>query len=129
MIRVRDCNNARVLTIEGPIISSAELRTHVVSRIESGEWVTGERLPSVRRLAEQLGLAPNTVAKAYRELEAAGFVRTAGRQGTLIAARESGDVEEQALALAMTYAREMRGLGLTPDAMVSYLNRALVQTE
>ncbi len=118
-----------MLTIEGPIASSAELRTHVISRIESGEWAAGERLPSVRRLAEQLGLAPNTVAKAYRELEAAGWVHTAGRQGTLIAARESGDVEARALALAMAYAREMRGLGLTPDAMASFLNRALAQPE
>ncbi|WP_425309047.1 GntR family transcriptional regulator [Ammonicoccus fulvus] len=118
-----------MLTIEGPIASSAELLTHVVSRIESGEWMAGDRLPSVRRLAEQLGLAPNTVAKAYRELEAAGWVHTAGRRGTLVASREAGDVEGQALALARAYAREMRGLGLTPEAMVSYLNRALVQAE
>ena len=43
------------------------------------------RLPSVRALAAELGLAPNTVAKVYRQLESEGVVETRGRQGTRVA--------------------------------------------
>lgn len=118
------CNNAGVLSIEGPIASSAELRAHVVSRIESGEWAPGARLPSVRQLADRLGLAPNTVAKAYRDLADAGWVHTAGRQGTLVAERFDGNVEARALTLAIDYWQAMRGLGFDLGEATRFLNRA-----
>lgn len=114
-----------MVVIEGPIGSSEQLRTQIVARIESGDWAPGERLPSVRRLAEDLGLAVNTVAKAYRELEAAGWVHTAGRKGTVVAVQHDRSVEAEAQALARAYAQGMRGLGLDREAMVAYLNRSL----
>lgn len=114
-----------MVNIEGPIESSGELREHVIARIESGAWAAGERLPSVRRLADRLGLAPNTVAKAYRELEAAGWVHTAGRHGTVVAAPESKDVDAEARALASAYVKGMRGLGLDRTAILAYTNRGL----
>ena len=49
-----------------------QIRHQVVGLVDSGELPAGSRLPSVRALAEQLGLATNTVARAYRELEHAG---------------------------------------------------------
>jgi DNA-binding transcriptional MocR family regulator len=45
----------------------------------------GTRLPPVRRLAGDLGLAPNTIARAYRELERDGYIETGGRHGTYVA--------------------------------------------
>jgi len=45
----------------------------------------GDRLPTVRGLADTLGLAPNTVARAYRELEAGGWIVGKGRAGTFVA--------------------------------------------
>ncbi|WP_432557710.1 GntR family transcriptional regulator [Granulicoccus sp. GXG6511] len=113
-----------MLHIEGPIGTSEELRAFVVTRIESGAWVPGERLPSVRRLADQLGLAPNTVAKAYRELEAGGWVHTAGRRGTMIAERFDGNAEARGLELALDYLKAMRGLGFDTDDAVLFLHRA-----
>jgi DNA-binding transcriptional regulator YhcF (GntR family) len=62
-----------------------QIRTQVVDLVRSGAWTAGTRLPPVRTLAEQLGVAANTVAKAYRALEADGFVSTAGRSGTVVA--------------------------------------------
>ncbi|HHV20397.1 MAG TPA: GntR family transcriptional regulator [Propionibacterium sp.] len=113
-----------MLHIEGPIATSEELRAHVVTRIESGEWEPGERLPSVRRLADQLGLAPNTVAKAYRELEAAGWVHTAGRRGTMVAEQFDGNTEVRGLELAIAYLQSMRGLGFTADDAARFVHRA-----
>ena len=63
--------------------------------IASGRLASGEELPSIRVLADQLLINPNTVARAYRELEAAGIVekrRTAGtyvsEQGSPLTRRE-----------------------------------------
>lgn len=118
------CDNDRMLHIEGPIGTSEELRTQVIQQIESGAWAPGERLPSVRGLAAELGLAPNTVAKAYRELEAAGWVHTAGRKGTVVAERLNGNAEARALESAIAYVRAMRGLGLGADDAVRFVRRA-----
>ncbi|MGD8150826.1 GntR family transcriptional regulator [Ornithinimicrobium sp. Y1694] len=56
----------------------------VVAAIRGGVLVPGEKLPSVRQLAADAGLAPNTVAKAYRQLEEEGHVATRGRGGTVV---------------------------------------------
>lgn len=113
-----------MLNIEGPIATSEELRTLVVTRIEAGDWSPGERLPSVRGLAQSLGLAPNTVAKAYRELEAAGWVHTAGRKGTMIADRGDGNAEARALELAVDFVRAVRGLGFDAAEAAQFVHRA-----
>ncbi|XSS52237.1 GntR family transcriptional regulator [Propionibacteriaceae bacterium Y1923] len=63
-----------------------QLKSQLVAQMTSGALPTGAKLPSVRRLAADLGIAPNTVARAYRELEHSGFVRTAGRNGTVVVA-------------------------------------------
>ena len=50
----------------------------------SGELVPGEELPSIRSLADSLVINPNTVARAYRELESAGIVSSSRGLGTYI---------------------------------------------
>lgn len=105
-----------------------QLRQQLIAQINSGVLVPGTRLPTVRRLASDLGLAPNTVARAYRELEAAGFVRTAGRNGTVVALPNDGpDIAQRASMHADTFVLAMRGLGLGPDAMIAYVRRSLAE--
>ena len=75
----------------------------VVDAVRDGRLAAGARLPTVRALAEELGLAVNTVAKAYKELEADGVVE--GRGGTARSCRATGDPVAQALqAAASAYA-------------------------
>jgi DNA-binding transcriptional regulator YhcF (GntR family) len=64
-----------------------QLSAAIAERILRGSIAPGRRLPTVRTLAEDLGLAPNTVAKAYRALEAEELVEGRGRQGTFVAER------------------------------------------
>ena len=52
-----------------------------------------DRLPSVRSLALELGINPNTVAKAYQELEAEGIVYTLTKKGVFVAKREKVDID------------------------------------
>ncbi|MDT9686176.1 GntR family transcriptional regulator [Streptomyces sp. TRM76323] len=89
-----------------------QLRAQISEQVRSGRLPAGYRLPTVRGLAEELGLAANTVAKAYRALEADGVIETRGRAGTFVAA--AGDAAgRHAAAAAAAYAREARRLGLT----------------
>ena len=62
-----------------------QIQTQVVDLVATGALPPGTRLPAVRALADQLGVAPGTVAKAYKALEQEGFVVTAGRHGTVVA--------------------------------------------
>jgi GntR family transcriptional regulator len=61
-----------------------QLRTQVAAMVVTGELEPGQKLPTVRQLADDLGLAANTVARAYRELEADGVISTQGRRGTFV---------------------------------------------
>ncbi len=66
-----------------------QLRLRIIQLADDGSLPAGAKLPAVRSLAGQLGVAPHTVARAYKELEVAGVVATHGRNGTLVSARDS----------------------------------------
>ncbi|SMY12293.1 GntR family transcriptional regulator [Brevibacterium jeotgali] len=61
-----------------------QIRRGIVTRVASGSLLAGDRLPAIRALAADLGVAVNTVARAYRELEEAGIVTTRRGAGTRI---------------------------------------------
>jgi DNA-binding transcriptional regulator YhcF (GntR family) len=99
-----------------------QVRSQLAGRIADGALPPGTRLPPVRRLAEDLGLAANTVARAYRELEEAGLVETHGRGGTLVAAGDGPrrQVQEAARAFAELAGRH----GLRPEEALGYVRAA-----
>ena len=61
-----------------------QIRGQLTALIQSGELVADLKLPPVRQLAGDLRVAPGTVAKAYKELEEAGLVRTGRANGTRV---------------------------------------------
>lgn len=97
-----------------------QVRRQLTLLIESGRLVTDERLPPVRRLAADLDLAVNTVARAYRELEAAGLVTTRRGAGTRVAPRAPADASllEEAAQEYLTRAEE---LGVSADRALQVL--------
>lgn len=99
-----------------------QIRSQVADLVDSGALEPGFRLPPVRALATSLGLATNTVARAYRELEIAGVVETRGRAGTFVAGR---GVERAAREAASAYVRSVRDLGLADDDALEHVRRAL----
>lgn len=101
-----------------------QIRAQVVAAVRTGALLPGARLPTVRALAGDLDLAPNTVARAYRELEQAGVVKTLGRRGTFVEA--SGTVAERAaFAAAQDYVRRIRELGVDDAGAVRWVHDAL----
>jgi len=101
-----------------------QLRARIADQARSGALPVGFRLPTVRGLAEDLGLAANTVAKAYRALEADGVIETRGRNGTFIAAVGDAAAREAATA-ATEYAQRVQRLGLDQDAARAAVENAL----
>jgi GntR family transcriptional regulator len=92
--------------------------------VASGRLAPGEELPPIRTLAERLLINPNTVARAYRELEVAGLVETRGRGGTVVTG--AGDVhKEAARAAASVYVAQTRRLGLEPEEIVALVRAAV----
>jgi DNA-binding transcriptional MocR family regulator len=71
------------------IATAAELVADIEARIVAGDLLPGHRLTPVRTASRQLGLAPNTVAVAYRQLAQRGLVQGQGRRGTFVATRPS----------------------------------------
>lgn len=101
-----------------------QVRAQVAAMVRSGMLPVGYKLPTVRGLAAELGLAVNTVAKAYRVLEADGVIETRGRNGTFVAA--AGDAaEREAAEAARAYADRARRLGLDEKAALAAVRDAL----
>ena len=85
------------------------MREQVRAQVESGELAPGTKLPTVRRLADELGIATNTVARAYRELEGLGVIETRGRAGSVVTGT---GVDRAARQAAHDFALRMRELGV-----------------
>jgi DNA-binding transcriptional regulator YhcF (GntR family) len=118
-----------VITIdeESPVPPYEQIRVHLARQITNRSLPVGTRLPTVRRLAADLGLAVNTVARAYRELESAGLVETRGRGGTFVTA--AGDhTREQAHAAAAHYAATVTKLGLDPTEALRIVRAAVMNS-
>ncbi len=99
-----------------------QVRDGIRNRVDTGALQPGVRLPPVRALATRLGLAANTVARAYKELEALGVVETRGRAGTFVLGRGA---ERAGRSAAASYVVTMRSLGLTDTEIVAHVRRAL----
>ena len=105
-----------------------QLADQITRLIAEGEFLTGHRLPPVRELATDLGLAANTVARVYRDLEAAGVVETRGRHGTVVCARAIDDVRRQRRELeaaARRFADTVADIGVSRDEALMAIESAL----
>ncbi|QAY72421.1 GntR family transcriptional regulator [Agromyces protaetiae] len=109
---------------QSPVPPYEQVRVGIAAAVRSGELAPGTRLPTVRGLAADLGLAVNTVAKAYRELERDQLVETRGRHGTFVPS--SGDpVDEQAQLAASDFAERMSRLGVEASEALAMVRAAL----
>jgi DNA-binding transcriptional regulator YhcF (GntR family) len=107
---------------------SEQLGGRLRSAIERGRPGPGARLPPVRNLAADLGLAPNTVAKAYRALERDGYLVARGRAGTFVADAlpvRPDAVDERLREAADAFARRARQLGAADADAVDAVRGAL----
>lgn len=118
--------------LSSPMPPYEQLREQIAGLIAAGALRPSDRLPSVRQLAADLGLAGGTIARAYRELEQAGLVEGRGRHGTVVRHDPNIDAERQGAqqelaAAANRLARTARDLGVSDDAALAALRIALAR--
>jgi DNA-binding transcriptional regulator YhcF (GntR family) len=115
-------SSALTVNPDDPTPPYEQLRRQLADLIEAGQLVEDERLPPLRQLAGDLGLAVGTVARTYRELEAAGLVRSRRGGGTRVALtvpKPSARERQARLAgLAAAYVMKARALGAS-DAEIA----------
>ena len=114
-----------LLNLQSKVPIYEQIQTQILRFIEAGVLAPGDRLPSVRQLALDNGINPNTVAKAYTELEKAGYVYNLPKKGVYVSSinavssregqirnvlqplMESGVTKEEILAVLKDLFREV----------------------
>jgi GntR family transcriptional regulator len=118
--------------VTSPVPPYEQLREQIAGLIATGLLQAGQRLPPVRQVAADLGLAGGTVARAYRELAQAGLVEGGGRHGTVVrpGARPLADDQsgQRALSAAADHLASLaRDLGVSDDAVLAVVRSALAR--
>jgi GntR family transcriptional regulator len=99
------------LTVDPDLAPFQQIMDQFRNLIESGELRAGDALPTVRQLASDLSVAPNTVARAYAELQEEGLVTSDGRRGTRVASDvRTGDKPARARKLHETIGKFLQTL-------------------
>ena len=100
-----------------------QVRTQVARMIGAGVLAPASRLPTIQQLANDLQLAPGTVARAYKELEREGLVISRRRKGTTVAERPprvaTREIREELDAAVDRFVLQIRQLGADPDAALA----------
>jgi GntR family transcriptional regulator len=120
--------------LEDPTPPYEQLRRQLALSIRTGRLSPDERLPPLRQLAGDLGLAVGTVARTYRELEAAGLVRSRRGGGTRVAAtiptdESAASVRARVDEAARAFVRTARSLGASAAQAHEAVDRAMTQPE
>jgi len=106
-----------------------QLIDQVRSGMASGSWNAGDQLPTVRQLAVDLAINPNTVMRAYRELELGGLLETHQGTGTFIASKKlqknSPERERQLTQMAGEIAARAGAAGFTLEDLIDRLRDLL----
>lgn len=121
------CMDDLVIDHDSDVPPFEQLRSQIAGRVARGELAPGTRLGTVRETAQRLGVAVNTVARAYRELEGDGVVVTEGRRGTFV---RSGLLDgtgepgtQDARGAAADFVRAARRAGLTRAEALRLVDR------
>ena len=97
-----------------------QIRNQIVMAIADGSLKAGERLPTIRALAEESGLNMMTVSKAYQQLVSEGYIITDRRSGATVASRGKTPVVDDALLSRLKLCiSELRLAGMSPEEIVA----------
>lgn len=102
-----------------------QVRDGLRTLIVSGALAGGEKLPSVRELASQLAINPNTIQRAYRALEQEGYLYSVPGKGSFAAARSEIDIQrrDKLLRTLDETVRELNYLGVTREALIARIGK------
>ena len=102
-----------------------QIQSELLRLMLTGALPPGSRLPSVRELAGQLAINPNTIQRAYRELEADGYILSVAGKGSFVAQVDqiAEQQKKQAVGAFLAAAQRLRALGLTQAQLTQLLTQ------
>lgn len=101
-----------------------QIRAQITALARAGALAVGARLPPIRQLAADLGVASGTVARAYRELESDGIVATRGRHGTTVIAANTDVAASGLLPSVGRFVTDARRQGVSLDVLLDAVRAA-----
>ena len=116
-----------VLNTRDPKPIYEQITNNLRRLIASGGIAPGERLPSVRELATRLTINPNTIQRAYRQLEMEGWIATVPGKGCFVCGRPMEDPREE-LKLLQAFedtVKKLLSMGYTPQELEQKLTEAM----
>ena len=117
-----------IVNHQSSVLPYDQISLQIRSLIASGKLAAGSLLPPVRQLAEDLDVAPNTIMRAYDELERDGWVVREARKNVAVALKPPSIAQErdQRLERAVTELLDLvRLLAISPEALAAEINRQL----
>jgi len=115
--------------IRSDVAVYVQIENQVQFAIASGRLKPGEQLPSVRELSERLQVNPNTVAKAYRDLEVMGLLYTRRGMGVFVdkavEGKPSEDIRKRIIGRLFNAIAEAKAAGMTKKEMSNVLDASL----
>ncbi|MFI5910365.1 GntR family transcriptional regulator [Dactylosporangium sp. NPDC051541] len=115
-----------VIDATSPVPPFEQLRAQLAAQIQDHTLPVGTRLPTIRRLAADLGLAVNTVGRAYRELEEATMIETRGAAGSYVSATGE-QARARAAQAAADYAAVIASVGIDANEAIRIVTAALTR--
>lgn len=109
-----------------------QLRNRLIYLITSGAYATGEKLPTVREMAVELGINYNTVSKVYQDIERDGYIVSKRGKGTFAHdgyLKTEGAATDAAASLADDFICRCRELGVPRQDIVALVQERLMKTE
>jgi len=97
-----------------------QIQSQILSFIEAGVLKSGDKLPSVRQLATENGINPNTVAKAYAQLEQKGYVYNLPKKGVYVA---DISIESSKLIQIKSLLQPLKASGITKDEIIMAIDK------
>jgi GntR family transcriptional regulator len=120
---------ALTVDVGSPTPPYEQIRSQIAAAVHGGLLAEGSRLPTMRALAADLGVAVGTVARAYTELEAAGLVASRRRTGTVVTGAASTPAAQQRIRTAAdALARAAREDGVDDATVLDVVRAALLRT-
>jgi GntR family transcriptional regulator len=120
------------LNLESGVPVYRQIMDQVRGAMASGSLSAGDQLPTVRQLAVDLAINPNTVARAYRELELGGLLETHQGTGSFISAqkikRSDAERERQLAQIVGDCVSRAGAMGYTVDDVVEYLRKSATES-
>ena len=112
--------------VKSPTPPYEQIRSQIAAYVQGGVLESGARLPTMRALAADLGVATGTVARAYGELEAEGLITSRRRTGTLVTGPGPAPAQDGVRAAAAQLVAQAREAGVDGETVLALVRAALV---